>query len=167
MPRNMVTTGVESAMKSTPDAAGLRRLAKREPAEVARRFEVVALLLDGQPLAAVSRSTGMDRQRVRLWRDRFATSGVAGLREDRRAGARPTDEQLNEIEDLALHGALDGSRWFDWRTQQWHESNRRVRLTSREIAARVGLPQRAIVSALRDTLGLSFRSGRWYRLSAA
>ena len=151
----------------TPDAARLHRMAKREPAEVRRRLLVIAALLEGQAVAAVSRNTGMDRQRIRLWRDRFAAGGVDALREDRRAGAQPTDEQLEQIADLALHGALSGDRYFDWRTQRWCELTRRVRLTSREIAAKVGLSQRVVTATLRDTLGLTFRSGRWYRLSAA
>ena len=151
----------------TPDAATLRRLAKREPTEVRRRFEVIVRLLEGQAVAAVSRETRMDRQRVRLWRDRFKAGGVAALREDRRRAAAPTEEQLRQLEELAIYGEAVDHGYHDCRTGKWRHVPGRNRLTSREIAAKLGLSQRTVTEALRGELGLTFRSGRWFRLTAA
>jgi len=67
----------------------LKALTLREDAKLASRARLVLLCAEGVPVCEVGRKEGVSPTTVRLWRDRFMKSGLAGLSDGRRQG-RPT-----------------------------------------------------------------------------
>jgi hypothetical protein len=80
--------GAPLMIRSDMEIAELRRLARRErDGRVAARLIVLANVLDGMSRAA--RSSGMDRQTLRDWVNRFNAEGVDRLRDQPRSAFRP------------------------------------------------------------------------------
>jgi len=76
--------------KSWGSGCGLRR-----PAGLAQRGRTLVLAAEGNSYAEVARLVGMSPPTVRVWREHYATGGLAQL-DDRPRSGRPTvyDEQM-------------------------------------------------------------------------
>jgi putative transposase len=82
--------GAPLAIRTDPEAAELRRLARRErDGRMAARPIAPAHVLDGMSREAAARSAGMDRQTLRDRVIRLNAEGADGLRDRPRSGRRP------------------------------------------------------------------------------
>src|SRR4029453_14905694 len=61
----------------------------RGRADAARRARVILLLADGCSYATIAAMTGCSSRTIALWKQRFATDGLAGLAA-RHRGSKPT-----------------------------------------------------------------------------
>src|SRR5260370_39032299 len=61
----------------------------RGRADAARRARVILLLADGSSYATIATMTGCSSRTIALWKQRFATDGLAGLAA-RHRGSQPT-----------------------------------------------------------------------------
>jgi transposase len=66
-----------------------RARSRRGRADAARRARVILLLADGDSYATITAKTGCSSRTIALWKQRFATDGVAGLAA-RHRGSKPT-----------------------------------------------------------------------------
>jgi transposase len=99
--------GAALSIRTDVEASELRRLARRErDGRVAARLLALANALDGMSRAEAARAAGMDRQTLRDWVIRFNAEGVAGLRDQPRAGRRPrmTEGQQATLRAIVLRG---------------------------------------------------------------
>ncbi len=88
-------------------AGDLRREAVRcRDANAARRMLALALVLEGHSREEAARHTGMDRQTLRDWVQRYNAEGLAGLHDRRRPGPKPrlTPEQMAELAKVVEQG---------------------------------------------------------------
>jgi transposase len=96
---------MESREGETASLTTLRHLTKVDPdPRVRRRAQAVLLAGEGHPLAEVARLLHTSAQRVRVWCERFAQEGRAGLA-DRSRGGRPP--KLGPAELAVLETALE------------------------------------------------------------
>jgi transposase len=71
--------------------------AKKTEQRRARRARVILLAADGMPSRAIAREVGMTTGTVSVWRTRFAATGIAGLADKPRPGAkRVYDDATNK-----------------------------------------------------------------------
>ena len=95
------------ARELPPDEqASLRRLAhsRTEAARVVERARIIWLAHQGWRVPAIAAELRVTEATVRLWLKRFNAHGVAGLRDQPRAGRPPTytAEQVGEVIALSL-----------------------------------------------------------------
>jgi len=101
---------MSSAVKitRTDDTADALRgvAAKSNDGPQVRRLLAIALILEGQTRASAAALSGMDRQTLRDWVQRYNEQGVAGLRSIR-SGGRPaalTADQMATLRALTIAG---------------------------------------------------------------
>jgi transposase len=66
-----------------------RQRSRRGRADAARRARVILLLADGDSYASITAKTGCSSRTIALWKRRFESDGLAGLRA-RHRGSKPT-----------------------------------------------------------------------------
>jgi transposase len=100
-------------------APKLRRLASRSAdGRVACRILAIADVLEGSSRAEAASASGMDRQTLRDWVDRYNHEGLGGLSDGRRSGRPPalSAEQMQDLKDVVLAGPdLAINRVTRWR----------------------------------------------------
>jgi transposase len=84
MPSNGLVLTTEQQMELET-----RARSRRGRADAARRARVILLLADGDSYATITAKTGCSSRTIALWKQRFATDGVAGLAA-RHRGSKPT-----------------------------------------------------------------------------
>lgn len=102
---------------SDEDRAELASWTRKSSGEVrcARRAGIVLALGDGKTIAQVSSELGLDRNTVRLWRDRFLAGGVKALESDAARPGRPkvipkaTEESVLTLTRMTT--PEDGTHW--------------------------------------------------------
>jgi hypothetical protein len=150
-------------------------------AGLAARARIVLLAAEGLPNAEIARQVGVSRPTVIGWRDRYASSGVGGLEDERRSGRPRTVDRAKILAAtltppparlgvthwssrlLADHLGVDASTvlrtWRHHRVQPWRVETFKFS-TDPELVAKVtdvvGLylnpPENAIVLSI-DELG--------------
>jgi transposase len=75
--------------RSEPEAAELRRLARRESGRVCQRVLMIANLLEGMEHEEAARLAGLSRSAAYEWHNRDEEDGVEGLRDRPRRGRQP------------------------------------------------------------------------------
>src|SRR4051812_19909116 len=65
-------------------------------AGLAQRARIVLLAAEGEPLTRIAAAVGVSRPTIRLWRDRHAARGMAGLEDAPRSG-RPRRVDHREV----------------------------------------------------------------------
>lgn len=97
---------------SAEDRAQLESIARSQSlaAALARRAQMVLLMADGEPNAAVARRFKVSRPTVSLWRTRFAEHGIAGLHNELKPGRPRTtsEEQVAKLINTALQSKPKG-----------------------------------------------------------
>lgn len=88
-------------------AAELRKLAGKEKGRVAKRFLMIANMLDGMDHAAAARAAGMGRTSAYKWHNIYEEEGIEGLRQSSRGGSKPkvSEEVGQSLKDRILAGA--------------------------------------------------------------
>ncbi len=75
--------------RSEPEAAELRRLARRESGRVCQRVLMIANMLEGMGHEEAARLVGLSRSAAYEWHNRYEEDGIEGLRDRRRPGRPP------------------------------------------------------------------------------
>jgi hypothetical protein len=79
-----------TVLLSTARRAELERR-RLVPGRTGQRAHIVLLAADGLPNTQIATIVGLNKNQVGMWRNRYATLGLAGLRDLRRPG-RPRTE---------------------------------------------------------------------------
>jgi transposase len=87
----------------------------KTPQKVALRARIILAAREGQSNHAISRELGVSRPTVLLWRERFASRGVAGILKDApRPGRRKvvSSEMIQRVVDATMHTTPpDATHW--------------------------------------------------------
>lgn len=87
----------------------------RTPQKIALRARIVLAAGEGRPNHAIARRLGVSRPTVLLWRDRFASGGVAGILEDApRPGRRKaiSPQVVKRVVEATMHTTPpDATHW--------------------------------------------------------
>ena len=75
--------------RSEPEAAELRRLARRESGRVCQRVLMIANMLEGMEHEEAARLAGLSRSAAYEWHNRYEEDGIEGLRDRPRPGRQP------------------------------------------------------------------------------
>ena len=89
------------------------------PQQVTVRLRIVLAVAAGQSEIAIAAENGVNRKTVRLWRERFVSSGLDGLWEIAPGrGRKPTysSERIKEVLDATLQSKPKGSTHWSCRT---------------------------------------------------
>ena len=89
------------------------------PQQVVLRLRIVLAVAGGQSEIAIAAENGVNRKTVRLWRERFVTSGLEGLWVIAPGrGRKPTynSERIKEVIDATLQSKPKGSTHWSCRT---------------------------------------------------
>ena len=89
------------------------------PQQVAVRVRIVLAVADGQSETTVAAENCVNRKTVRLWRERFVSSGLEGLWEIAPGRGRKstyTSERIKEVIDATLQSKPKGSTHWSCRT---------------------------------------------------
>ena len=140
--------------------------AGRTPQKVALRARIVLLAGEGTPNNAIAAQLGVSRPTVILWRERFAASGIQGIRKDaprpgRRKAINP--ETVQRVVEATLHTTPPGET--HWSVRSMAQAQGLSRMTVQRIWAQHRLqPHRVetfklskdpcFVEKLRDVVGL-------------
>ena len=87
MPRHAVPLECSAEVRAELTAMSRSR---KEETRMVERARIVLACLDGKEIQQVAQETGASIPTVSKWRKRFAQTGIAGLRDQRRSGKPPT-----------------------------------------------------------------------------
>lgn len=100
----------------------LRSRSRAIPQRDVQRAKVILLAADGLPNREIASRSGCSQPTVRLWRERFRRSGMAGL-EEREGRGHPfvySDEEFARVITTTLQGPPSGSTHWSTRTLAEH-----------------------------------------------
>src|ERR1019366_6752 len=101
MPRHAAPLNCSAEVRTELTAMSRSR---REETRMVERARMVLACLEGKKIQQVAQETGASIPTVSKWRQRFAQSGIAGLRDQPRSGKPRTDDAVFRDRGVAVRG---------------------------------------------------------------